>query len=374
MSAGRKWIVAGGVLLATLGLLVGVGVLIVTAPSPTWPTDGSHDSNRWYQHDLGDKAMASDGSDYRLYVKTGSSDNLIVFFGGGGVTWDEKSTEYPITAASYLFGDDPGNYFRSIPSFFPTTLGGILEANNPANPFNDWNVVVIPYATGDFHTGNGSTENMKYNGQENVQLAFEWIYSTMPVNPQKVLIAGGSAGGFGATFWTPTLAEAYADSTVYSFSEGNQLASEKWPTAVDELWHADWADTFGYEPGPNLYETAVVANRERLGDNVVFLDSNTTADATLIQFSAKINDHAPDPSGWSAEMRASMSRLSESVSNYYFYLSEDDANPDTGLTPHTLSSLPGFYTTVQDGVPFTEWLAAAVIDDEPYSVGASLLK
>jgi len=73
-------------------------------------------------------------------------------------------------------------------------------------------------------------------------------------------------------------------------------------------------------------------------------------------------------------MRASMSRLSESVSNYYFYLSEDDANPDTGLTPHTLSSLPGFYTTVQDGVPFTEWLAAAVIDDEPYSVGASLLK
>ena len=53
MSAGRKWIVAGGVLLATLGLLVGVGVLIVTAPSPTWPTDGSHDSNRWYQHDLG---------------------------------------------------------------------------------------------------------------------------------------------------------------------------------------------------------------------------------------------------------------------------------------------------------------------------------
>jgi len=374
MSTGRKWIVAVGVIFATLGLVVGIGVLAVTAPSPTWPTDQSADLNRWYQHDLGDDAMAADGSDYRLYVKTGSSDNLIVFFGGGGVTWDAASSERPITAGSYLFGDDPGDYFRSIPSFFPTTLGGILEANNPDNPFNDWNVVVIPYATGDFHAGNGSTENMRYNGQENVRLAFDWIREEMPANPSKLLIAGGSAGGFGATFWTPTLAESYPGSTVYSFSEGNQLPSDKWPGVADDLWQADWQDTFGYEPGANLYETAVVANRERLGDDVSFLDSNTTADATLIAFAAKINDHAPDADGWSSEMRASMSRLAESVPNYYFYLSGADADASTGLTPHTLSSLPGFYTTEQDGVPFADWLAEAVIDDAPRSVGASLLE
>lgn len=374
MSTGRKWIIAAGATLAALGLVAGIGVLVVTAPSPTWPSGQSAETNRWYQHDLGDEAMAADGSDYRLYVKTGSSDNLMVFFGGGGVTWDAASTEDPITVGGYLFGGDPGNYFRSIPSFFPTTLGGMLEADNPENPFNDWNVVVIPYATGDFHAGNGLTDTMHYNGQENVRLAFDWIRETMPADPSKLLIAGGSAGGFGATFWTPTLAELYPDSTVYSFSEGNQLASAKWPTAVDGLWHADWADTFGYEPGANLYETAVLANRERLGENVIFLDSNTVADGTLIAFSAKINDHEPDADAWSTDMRASMSRLAESVPNYYFYLSEDDADASTGLTPHTLSSLPGFYTTVQDGVPFADWLAAAVIGDAPRSVGASVLR
>ena len=137
---------------------------------------------------------------------------------------------------------------------------------------------------------------------------------------------------------------------------------------------ADWRASFGYEPGANLYETAVTANREILGDNVVFLDSNTTADATLLAFWAKINDREPDVDAWSAAMRASMTRLSQTVPNYFFYLTDDGADEKTGLTTHTLLSLPEFYTTVEGGVPFTEWLAAAVIDAAPYSVGEDLLQ
>ncbi len=374
LSAGRKWIIGVGATLALLGMVAGGGYLVVTAPSPSWPGDQLAERNRWYQHDLGDLAMAADGSDYRVYAKTGSSDNLMIFFGGGGVTWDAASAGEPISAAKYLLGGDPGNYFRSIPAFFPRTLGGMLEADNPENPFNDWNIAVIPYATGDFHAGASMTSNMRYNGQQNVRLALEWIGEALPANPAKLLIAGGSAGGFGATFWTPTIASLYAESTVYSFSEGNQLPSTKWPAVADDLWGADWKATFGYESGENLYETAVVANRALLGDRVVFLDSNTTADATLIAFSAKINDHAPDASAWASAMRDSMSRLSDEVPNYFFYLTDDGADASTGLTPHTLSSLPEFYTTVQDGVPFAEWLATSVIDDAPYSVGAELLR
>jgi len=374
LSTRRTWIIAVGTTLAVLGALVGVGALVVTAPSPTWPTQGEAQNNRWYQHDLGEAAMAADGSDYRLYAKTGSSDNVIIYFGGGGVTWDEASADNPITAGKYLFGSDPGNYFRSIPAFFPTTLGGVLEADNPDNPFNDWNVVVIPYATGDFHTGNTTTGTMRYNGQQNVGLALDWIRTNMPVEPAKVLIAGSSAGGFGAAFWTPTVAGLYPDSTVYSFSEGNQLPSEKWPTVVDDLWGADWEATFGYPPGANLYETAVIANRQALGPNVIFLDSNTTADETLIAFTAKINDHKPDAAAWSSAMRASMGRLADTVPNYFFYLTDDGADETTGLTQHTVLSLPAFYTTEEDGVMFTEWLATAVIDDAPNSVGAELLQ
>jgi hypothetical protein len=354
----------------------GILYAVVTAPSPTYPADGSATAGTWYQHDLGDEAMAADGSDYRLYVKPGAGENLVVFFGGGGVTWDAASAAQPISVGGYLFGDDPGNYFRSIPNYFPRTLGGMLDATHDDNPFADWDMVVIPYATGDFHTGATLAEldgtTMHYNGQRNVELALTWISEWMP-DPDTLLVAGGSAGGFGATFWTPTFADAYPDATVYSFSEGNQLPYDSWPTVANDLWRADWESTFGYPPGANLYETAVLANREALGDDVVFLDSNTTADGVLIAFEGKISGSGPDATAWAEGMRASMSRLHEAVPNYFVYVTSAGATAD-GLTPHTLSSLPEYYTTVQDGVGFRDWLADAVIHDRPYDVGLELLR
>jgi hypothetical protein len=32
--------------------------------------------------------------------------------------------------------------------------GGILAANDTYNHFNDWNIISLPYGSGDFHTGN----------------------------------------------------------------------------------------------------------------------------------------------------------------------------------------------------------------------------
>ena len=379
LSGWAKAGVALGSVVLVLAAVVGAGILVVTAPSPTWP--GSAEHNRWYQADLGPDAMAADGSDYRVYAKTGSSDNLIIYFGGGGVTWDANSAVNPITVTKYLFGGgDTGTYFRSIPSYFPTTLGGILDANNPENPFTDWNVVMIPYATGDFHAGtgiqtltadDGTVTEMHYNGQENVRLALEWIGKNM-IDPDKLLIAGASAGSFGAAFHTPEIAQRYPDSQIYQFSEGDQLPSPKWPDVTDDLWDAHWEQTFGYAPGDNLYETAVVANRALLGDEIVFLDSNTTRDGTLIGFASLINDVPPDADAWSAAMRASMKRLSETVPNYYYFLTDDDPD-ENGFTSHTLSSLPVAYTTEQDGVRFLDWLADAVIRDRPISVGEGLL-
>lgn len=375
----RVWITIG-VIFGLVAATVGVFTFIVTRPAPTWPATGTPDHNRWYQTSLGSEAVDAAGGDYRIYAKTGTSDNLIIFFGGGGVVWDAEAAADPITVGGYLLSGFPGAYFRSIPSFFPTTLGGILDVNNEDNPFSDWNAVMIPYATGDFHVGDanvsltaadGTATDMHFNGQTNVRLALDWIQANIP-NPERLLIAGASAGSFGAAIHTPQIVDRYPESRIFQFSEGDQLPSKKWPAVADELWDAHWRDNFGYEPGENLYERAVVANREALGDDVVFLDSNTTRDGTLIAFTARVNDETPNPEAWSEAMRASMVRMQQNVPNYYFFLT--DADPDSkGFTAHTLSSLPVAYTTKQDGVEFLTWLADAVIRDRPSSIGAHLL-
>lgn len=112
---------------------------------------------------------------------------------------------------NFIKGGDTGNYFQNIPFYMLTLLRGMMDTDNPANPFHGWNVVYLPYSTGDFHIGNrtveykkddGSPFTMRYNGSNNVRSSLDWIYANVD-KPGKLLIAGESAGGFGSAFGLP---------------------------------------------------------------------------------------------------------------------------------------------------------------------------
>jgi len=77
----------------------------------------------------------------------------------------------------------------------------------PSSPFNqDWNIVFIPYSTGDgfvgdtvrrFTTSSGVSYDVHFRGYRNVKLDLELMGSLFP-NPPKVVLWGGSASGTGA--------------------------------------------------------------------------------------------------------------------------------------------------------------------------------
>ncbi|MFD1908324.1 hypothetical protein ACFSQ7_36515 [Paenibacillus rhizoplanae] len=84
-------------------------------------------------------------------------------------------------------------------------------------------MVYLPYSTGDFHIGNrtatypredSSTFTMRYNGRNNVRSSLDWIYANV-AKPDKLLIAGESAGGFGSAFWAPEISNHYKDSEIF---------------------------------------------------------------------------------------------------------------------------------------------------------------
>ena len=71
------------------------------------------------------------------------------------------------------------------------------------NPFRDWTFLVLPYASGDFHSGtgeyhymDGSKERVVYHNGYNNYSAF--MNAAMPYvgNPDTLLVTGFSAGGF----------------------------------------------------------------------------------------------------------------------------------------------------------------------------------
>jgi len=329
------------------------------------------------------QVFSADGSEYYLLANKGAAaeNKLIIYFSGGGVAWDAMTAAHPISLGNVMKNGKIKYYFPNIPFFKVSTLGGLLKNNNPDNPFKDWNIIYIPYSTGDLHIGNASKEytdakgkpfTMRYNGQANTRAALEWITNHFSA-PEKILIAGESAGGFGAAFWAPEIAKSYPDARIYQYSDGSYLNADRWPDIIDNEWNANFAATFGYEVHGDLISSIFTANRKLLPDNAVLLQSNTLYDELLFDFEKDLNGDVSDDGEyvhrWSARMLQSARELTEVLPGYYYYITDYGLNEKTGRTPHTLSPLNHFYNTEQDGVKLMKWLDDAVNKDEYYSVG-----
>jgi hypothetical protein len=83
--------------------------------------------------------------------------------------------------------------------------GGIFNRNNTSNPVSSWNMVYVPYCTGDLHSGtvdNGALPDspavtQHFMGRPNLTAFLAWIKTQVP-NSTQVLLTGSSAGGFAA--------------------------------------------------------------------------------------------------------------------------------------------------------------------------------
>ncbi|ETT79742.1 pectinacetylesterase [Paenibacillus sp. FSL R7-277] len=375
-----------GLLSVVVIAIVAVYAFVIQRPVTTIPVIAEAKPYEWNKVKLGGNTLSSDGSEYFIWTKTGESNNWIIFFSGGGVSWDARSAAHPIKIMNFIKGGDTGNYFADIPFYMLTLLGGMMDTDKPDNPFHGWNVVYLPYSTGDFHIGNraatysredGSTFTMRYNGRTNVRSSLDWIYANV-AKPDKLLIAGESAGGFGSAFWAPEIASHYKDSEIFQYSDSSFLKSDKWPQVMEQEWDSDFTANFGYAPEADIIGAAFRADGRLLPAGTVLLQAYSVYDEILIHFQNKINDYnGPRDQKlikeWSEEMRQSVAALAATVPNYYYYLTDYGLNAENGTTPHTFSTRETFYQAEQDGVKLVKWLGDAVNQQKRYSVGSEFL-
>lgn len=159
---------------------------------------------------------------YKFYYKKGRTNNLLINFMGGGACWDPKN----------CLGEFTPTYFNQASRFSPLAaryvFDGILNERIIINPFRDWNVVFIPYCTGDLHWGSkvvtyqdprdGSSIEFHHKGFDNVMSVLHFIINNEEFKPSpgsKVFITGQSAGGYGAIFHFPYIKELFPNSEVH---------------------------------------------------------------------------------------------------------------------------------------------------------------
>jgi len=161
---------------------------IVPGPNGAWTWIDVPESN------------CDDGTPTGFAVSSGTGPDLVVFFTAGGACWDATSCLVQNTA---LHGPFARTQFEAS---LKNLNGTILDRTVANNPFANATMVVLPYCTGDLHAGSnvatyvdpkGVAHQYHHTGYLNSLAFLKRIAATWPV-VNRLVIAGSSAGGFGA--------------------------------------------------------------------------------------------------------------------------------------------------------------------------------
>jgi hypothetical protein len=172
--------------------------LLLTYVSPRVSTDWTRiDPDD--QVSYGEKTLeptCGDGGAWSFFVKRGSVNKTVVYYEGGGACWSFLTCTLPTYKTSV--GGGPAG-----------ASTGFADLNDDRNPFKDWNLVFVPYCTGDVHWGdavvdhtqgqgqNQRTITIRHKGYVNAQVAEKWAREHFS-NPEQVFVTGSSAGAYGA--------------------------------------------------------------------------------------------------------------------------------------------------------------------------------
>jgi hypothetical protein len=145
--------------------------------------------------------VCGNNSQYKFWANfSAASDKLVVVFEPGGACWDYDSCtgRNGIRGAANVNGLKDDHY--ELASF----ISPFLSRFDDTNPSREWNMVYVPYCTGDVHTGNNvvtyqGTPNVEFHhrGHDAVQEVVKWIDGNFTHVP-KMIVTGCSAGGVGA--------------------------------------------------------------------------------------------------------------------------------------------------------------------------------
>ena len=353
------------------------------APVP----DGELLEQVWYRIPI-PEGMSGDGSEYHIYVKKAQSDRLCVFLSGGGMAWNAFTAARPVTGAKVAAGL-PNYYWNNLRPFtqFMNINTGITEIGNSRNPFDAWSFVIITYATGDLHVGDndfpyegedGSQQILHFHGHRNFQEAMRICRTLFPL-PERLLIAGDSAGGFAVPALTDEILSVfYPDCReVTLLSDSSQLYYRRWKSTARDVWKAD-REKWECIRSNNLTVDWYRHLYGRYGDRLRYLYAGSVRDYLL---SAYYNDvthreyrtDAEVQEQFFRQMRNMIRDLKNITPGFGVFVYEfRNLRFLLGGTVHTAVRQKRFYFRNHGSVSMARWLADAE-SGNIYDVGTDLL-
>ena len=163
----------------------------ITAPDSTWTWVPFPD------------AFCASGDPVGLGINLSTtSTRVLIYLEGGGACWD-KVTCFDAGTAAFIDTPYTSDDFtqESTSTDYLAKPGGFFDRTDVSNPFKDYSYVYVPYCTGDVHGGSNvvmyGDKTVHHVGRENISAFLKRIVPTF-ATAERVMLAGSSAGGFGA--------------------------------------------------------------------------------------------------------------------------------------------------------------------------------
>ena len=363
-------------------LLVGVLKMTQFPQIPSNPKTG-----KWYGIPL-KGCVSSDGKEVHAGFRKGTENKLVILLFGGGVSWNEFMAARP----NSVYGN-PDKI-----SFYACGDGGLVAdlaarigihtlSKKESNPFRNWNMLAIPYTTGDFHCGtgdfpytalDGSKQVLHHHGYTNYRAALQETMKHIGHNPEQILVTGFSAGGFGTALLTDDVMRTFPNcSDVTSYVDSGFMIYPGWPEVARNVWKApkEIAERIHSD---NITLDCLQALKQDHGDRVKIAFSCSTRDAALseyINYVEKDQLYADKESGikFQKELKQMCDALQQAIPNIALYIfdtpDENAAKKAEGLTKHCIGAADKM---VVEGITAAQWLWDAVCGN-PKQIGLSLL-
>lgn len=355
----HTWKILGIILAVILVLVVAIVIFLKMTFLKSFPElTGEPEIGKWYRI-TPKNTKSSDGSEWHGIFRKGSKNKVVVYFFGGGVS---------ITGETSKGGK---NFFATTMLGQDFVAQGGIGSTVEENPFKDWTFLVIPYASGDFHSGmgeyryieNGKDKTVYHNGYNNYSAYIDEVKKYIK-EPDTLLVTGFSAGGFATSLLADDVIDRFPTAeNITVCVDSSLILYDGWHDTAVNLWKSP-SEISDRLMTDNLVLDSLTALHEKRRNSVKILFDCSYRDDTLQQYQSYINNGKMDKTKelgdqFQEALKDMVEELQTNIPDVGIYIWSFNEDDKTKNTQHTIIS-SNVFDKLGNNKSVCEWIYDAV--------------
>lgn len=353
-----------GIILLVI-LVIGIIVYAFVLQYPKLKDDPK--VGKWYRVTTSEM-KTSEGNKYRALFKKGSENKVLIYFAGGGVSFNEDTAREDTYNTKEVAIDMLANLTMN--------MGGIAS-DVEGSPFEDWSIILFPYATGDFHAGtgefhytdtDGKEKILYHNGYVNYTETMKKVMEQAGINDaDTVLVTGYSAGGFGAALLAKDVFTNYFPDAKSKnvLVDASLLLNNNWHSIVTDVWQTP-KEISDKLVSNNLTLDCFASLHKKYGDDIHLLFDCSTRDGDLAKVQNYFDDGIMEVDEKQADefqqiLKEAIPEFKEAGVSLFIWDGVPWYDDPRNMTAHTIIATPAVWIPFEEQKKsVAEWLTDAI--------------